>query len=162
MAQQFDMDGLLNGDIDAAEAMTYNEYAQVLEAENPETGELYTPEDLNVVSYEEVGVGMLQDAIWADGERLADDPEYTDIATRFVAASIQGWAFCRDDPEACRDIVVAAGSSLGNSHQLWQMNEVNQLIWPSAARHRHDRRGGVAAAPSRSPRARRTSRGRRC
>ena len=104
------MDGLLNGEIDAAEAMTYNEYAQVLEAENPETGELYTPDDLNVVSYEEEGVGMLQDAIWADGERLADDPAYKDIATRFVAASIQGWAYCRDDPEACRDIVVAAGS----------------------------------------------------
>ena len=131
VAQQFNMDGLLNGEIDAAEAMTYNEYAQVLEAENPETGELYTPEDLNVVSYENENVGMLQDAIWADGERLANDPEYTDIATRFVAASIQGWAFCRDDPEACRDIVVAAGSSLGNSHQLWQMNAVNQLIWPS-------------------------------
>ena len=61
--------GLLSGDIDAAEAMTYNEYAQVLEAENPETGELYTPEDFNVISYEEVGVGMLQDAIWADGDR---------------------------------------------------------------------------------------------
>jgi NitT/TauT family transport system substrate-binding protein len=131
VAQQFNMDGLLNGEIDAAEAMTYNEYAQVLEAENPETGELYTPEDLNVVSYEAENVGMLQDAIWADGERLADDPEYTDIATRFLAASFQGWAFCRDDPEACRDIVVAAGSSLGDSHQLWQMNAVNQLIWPS-------------------------------
>ena len=60
--------GLLAGDIDAAEAMTYNEYAQVLEAVNPDTGELYTPDDLNVVSYEQAGVGMLQDAIWADGE----------------------------------------------------------------------------------------------
>ena len=37
------MNGLLAGDIDAAEAMTYNEYAQVLEAKNPATGELYTP-----------------------------------------------------------------------------------------------------------------------
>ena len=46
--QQFDMAALLAGDIDAAEAMTYNEYAQVLEAENPETGELYQPEDFNV------------------------------------------------------------------------------------------------------------------
>jgi NitT/TauT family transport system substrate-binding protein len=36
--QDFNMDGLLAGDIDAAEAMIYNEYAQVLEAENPETG----------------------------------------------------------------------------------------------------------------------------
>jgi NitT/TauT family transport system substrate-binding protein len=79
--QQFDMVGLLNGDIDAAEAMTYNEYAQVLEAVNPDTGELYTPDDFNVISYEDEGVGMLQDAIWADGSRL-DDPEYQDTAVR--------------------------------------------------------------------------------
>ena len=39
--QQFDMQALLKGDIDAAQAMDYNEYAQVLEAENPETGKLY-------------------------------------------------------------------------------------------------------------------------
>ena len=70
VAQNFDMVGLLDGSIDAAEAMTYNEYAQVLEADNPDTGELYTPDDLNVVSYEDDGVGMLQDAIWADAGRL--------------------------------------------------------------------------------------------
>ncbi len=131
VAQQFDMVALLEGDIDAAEAMTYNEYAQVLEAVNPDTGELYQPEDFNVISYEEVGVGMLQDAIWADGERLAGDEEYRDQAVRFVAASMQGWAYCRDNVEECRDIVVAQGSTLGASHQLWQMNEVNKLIWPS-------------------------------
>jgi NitT/TauT family transport system substrate-binding protein len=129
--QQFDMVGLLQGDIDAAEAMTYNEYAQVLEAVNPDTGELYQPEDLNVVSYEEAGVGMLQDAVWADAERLESDDAYRDIAVRFVTASLQGWAFCRDNVEACRDIVVAKGSQLGDSHQLWQMNEINKLIWPA-------------------------------
>jgi NitT/TauT family transport system substrate-binding protein len=131
ISQSFDMVALLEGDIDAAEAMTYNEYAQVLEAVNPETGELYTPEDFNVISYEEVGVGMLQDAIWADAERLESDEEYRDIATRLVAASMQGWVYCRDNPEACADIVLAAGPTLGASHQLWQMNEVNKLIWPS-------------------------------
>ena len=26
---------------------------------------------------------------------------------------------------------MAKGSKLGKSHQLWQMNEVNKLIWPS-------------------------------
>jgi NitT/TauT family transport system substrate-binding protein len=129
--QQFDMLGLLSGDIDAAEAMTYNEYAQVLEAVNPETNELYQPEDLNVVSYEEEGVGMLQDAIWADAEKLGSDDAYRDIAVRFVTASLQGWAYCRDNVEECRDIVVAKGSKLGNSHQLWQMNEINKLIWPA-------------------------------
>ncbi len=129
--QQFDMAGLLSGDIDAAEAMTYNEYAQVLEAKNPATGALYTADDFNVVSYEDEGVGMLQDAIWADGSRL-EDPAYVETATKFVAASIQGWAFCRDNVSACRDIVVSKGSKLGASHQLWQMNEINKLIWPAA------------------------------
>jgi NitT/TauT family transport system substrate-binding protein len=131
IGQQFDMVALLEGDIDAAEAMTYNEYAQVLEAENPDTGELYQPEDFNVISYEEIGVGMLQDAIWADAGRLESDADYQDQATRFVAASMQGWTYCRDNPAECRDIVVAAGSTLGASHQLWQTNEVNKLIWPS-------------------------------
>jgi NitT/TauT family transport system substrate-binding protein len=131
IAQNFDMIALLDGSIDAAEAMTYNEYAQVLEAVNPETGALYTPEDFNVISYEEAGVGMLQDAIWADAEKLASDAAYKDIATRFVAASMEGWVYCRDNPQACADIVLAAGPTLGASHQLWQANEVNKLIWPS-------------------------------
>jgi NitT/TauT family transport system substrate-binding protein len=128
--QNFDMVGLLDGSIDAAEAMTYNEYAQVLEAVNPETGELYTPDDLSVISYEEIGVGMLQDAIWADGARLGDEA-YVDVATRFVAASIEGWAYCRDNVEGCRDIVLDSSPILGASHQLWQMNEINKLIWPA-------------------------------
>jgi NitT/TauT family transport system substrate-binding protein len=131
VGQDFNMNALLDGSIDAAEAMTYNEYAQVLEAVNPDTGELYTPDDFNVISYEDVGVGMLQDSIWADGERLANDPEYQDIAVRLVAASIQGWAYCRDNVQECTDIVLAAGTTLGASHQLWQMNEINKLIWPA-------------------------------
>ena len=129
--QQFDMAALLAGDIDAAEAMTYNEYAQVLEAVNPDTGELYTADDLNVVSYEDEGVGMLQDAIWASGDRLSD-AAYRNTAVKFVAASLQGWAYCRDNVQGCADIVVSKGSMLGASHQLWQMNEVNKLIWPAA------------------------------
>ncbi len=68
--QAFDMNGFLAGDIDAAQAMTYNEYAQVLETENPDTGELYQPEDLNVINWNDVGTAMLQDAIWAQTDKL--------------------------------------------------------------------------------------------
>ena len=64
------MNAFLHGDIDAAQAMTYNEYAQLLETMNPDTGELYQPEDFNVISYEDTEGAMLQDAIWADTERL--------------------------------------------------------------------------------------------
>ena len=130
--QQFDMQALLSGEIDAAQAMSYNEYAQVLEATNPATGQLYKPEDFSVVDWNADGTAMLQDAIWASTDKLSD-PAYQDQTTRFVAASIQGWAYCRDNVESCRDIVVRAGSKLGASHQLWQVNEVNKLIWPSPA-----------------------------
>jgi NitT/TauT family transport system substrate-binding protein len=106
--QQFDMQALLNGEIDAAQAMSYNEYAQVLEATNPATGQLYQPSDFSVINWNDVGTAMLQDAIWANTERLAD-PAYQDTTTRFIAASLQGWAYCRDNVESCRDIVVRAG-----------------------------------------------------
>ena len=124
------MNAFLAGDIDAAQAMTYNEYAQVLETVNPETGELYTPEDLNVINWNDVGTAMLQDAIWATTERLSD-PDYEEQTVDFIKASIKGWAFVRDNPADAADIVAASGSELGQSHQLWMANEVNKLIWPS-------------------------------
>ena len=130
--QQFDMKGLLSREIDAAEAMTYNEYAQLLEAKNPDTGKLYQPGDFTVISYEDEGVGMLQDAIWASQERLADEA-YKATTQAFVTASLKGWIYCRDNAAECADIVTANGSKLGKSHQLWMMNEVNKLIWPSPA-----------------------------
>jgi NitT/TauT family transport system substrate-binding protein len=125
------MQALLKGDIDAAQAMTYNEYAQVLEAKNPETGELYKPEDFTAVDWNDEGTAMLQDAIWADTQKLENDTAYQDQTVKFLEASFRGWAHCRDNPEECRDMVVARGSKLGDSHQLWMMNEVNKLIWPS-------------------------------
>ena len=130
--QAFDMNGFLAGDIDAAQAMTYNEYAQVLETKNPKTGELYTPEDLNVIDWNDVGTAMLQDAIWAQTDKL-EDKAYADQTTKFIKASIKGWVYARDNPEEAAKIVTAAGSQLGESHQLWMTNEVNKLIWPSTA-----------------------------
>jgi NitT/TauT family transport system substrate-binding protein len=129
--QQFDMQALLKGDIDAAQAMIYNEYAQVLEAKNPKTGQLYKPADFNEIDWNTEGTAMLQDAIWANTDKLQSDKAYQDQTVKFLTASFKGWAFCRDNPEKCRDIVVAKGSKLGASHQLWQMNEINKLVWPS-------------------------------
>jgi NitT/TauT family transport system substrate-binding protein len=129
--QAFDMKGFLAGDIDAAQAMTYNEYAQVLETVNPATGKLFTADDLNVINWNDAGTAMLQDAIWADAGKLADDKGYQSETVKFIKASIKGWIYVRDNPQKAADIVTAAGSTLGTSHQLWMTNEVNKLIWPS-------------------------------
>ncbi|KZE41755.1 ABC transporter substrate-binding protein [Microbacterium sp. T32] len=134
--QDFSMNALLDKDVDAAQAMTYNELAQLLETVDPATGKLYTMDDINVISYEDTAGAMLQDAIWADTKRLADDPAYADAATRFLKAVIKGWVFARDNPTEAADITYKAATApgvsafpVGPTHQLWQMNEVNKLIW---------------------------------
>jgi len=129
--QAFDMNGFLAGDIDAAQAMTYNEYAQVLETVNPKTGKLFQPSDLNVINWNDEGTAMLQDAIWANADKLASDKTYAANTEKFIKASIEGWIYARDNPDKAAAIVTAAGSTLGTSHQLWMTNEVNKLIWPS-------------------------------
>ena len=130
VVQDFNMALLLSKEIDVAEAMIYNEYAQVLEAKNPETGELNKPTDFNVINYNDVGTAMLQDALFARADWLAQDGN-EDIATRFLTASFQGWIYCRANPADCVQYTVNAGSTLGAGHQAWMMNEINPLVWPS-------------------------------
>ena len=136
--QDFSMNALLDRDVDAAQAMTYNEWAQILEVVNPDTGELYQPEDFDVISYEDTEGAMLQDAIWADTQRLEDDAAYADAAVRFLKAVTKGWIFARDNPEEAASIVYDIASNaeaafpVGPVHQQWMMNEVNKLIWTGA------------------------------
>ncbi len=134
VTQNFDMVAFLNRELDAAEAMTYNELAQVLESENPETGELYVLEDLNIIDFNEVGTAMLQDHIIARESWLAEETNGVSneqIATCFLRASFEGWMHCRDNPDECVGIVLDQGTILGEGHQHWMMNEINALIWPS-------------------------------
>jgi NitT/TauT family transport system substrate-binding protein len=130
VAQPFDMNLFLNREVDAAAAMTYNELAQVLEQENPDTGELYTLDDLNVLKMSDQGTGALEDGVFVRGDWIQDEANQ-DIATRFLKASFKGWIFCRDNPDDCLQIVLDNGPTLGEGHQNWQLNEINKLIWPN-------------------------------
>ncbi len=138
--QDFDMSELIaaydgceesdNDCVDVAEAMVYNEYAQLLEATNPDTGELFQPEDLNVLDYNEHGTAMLQDALWARESWLAEEGN-EDVAIRFLRASFRGWIYCRENPDDCVQYSLDQGSLWGAGHLAWMMNEVNSLVWPS-------------------------------
>jgi NitT/TauT family transport system substrate-binding protein len=128
--QGFDMSQLFNGDVDVAMAQIYNEYAQLFEIKNPETGELYTEDDFNAISIAEEGITQIHDSIVTREDYLSE-PGNEDIAQRFLKASFKGWIYCRDNPDDCVEIVLENGSALGESHQKWMMNEVNDLIWPA-------------------------------
>jgi NitT/TauT family transport system substrate-binding protein len=130
--QPFDMNLFLQKKIDAAAAMTYNELAQVLESKNPATGKLYTLADLNVfkMASPAVGTGMLEDNIFTT-EKYLNDPANKTTIVNFLKASFQGWIYCRDHVSDCTNIVLKNGTALGHGHQLWQMNEINKLVWPN-------------------------------
>src|SRR5256886_11576867 len=141
--QPFDMNLFLQRKIDAAAAMTYNELAQVLETKNPKTGKLYTLRDLNIfkMASPQVGTGMLEDNIFTT-EKYLNDPANKTTIVNFLKASFQGWIYCRDHVADCTNIVLKNGTALGHGHQLWQMNEINKLIWPNSS--------GIGHVPPRS------------
>jgi NitT/TauT family transport system substrate-binding protein len=130
--QPFDMNLLLERQVDAAAAMTYNELAQVLETINPATGELHQLDELNIIDFNAEGTAMLQDGVFVT-EAWLQDATNQDIASRFLRASFKGWMFCRDNVDKCVDYVLEQGPALPRGHQTWMMNEVNNLIWPSSA-----------------------------
>ena len=49
----------------------------------------------------------------------------------FVQGTLAGWIWCRDEPDACVEVVLDNAPTLGRSHQAWQLNEISALIWPS-------------------------------
>ena len=83
-----------------------------------------------VIDYNDLGVAMLQDALWADTNRL-EDADFRAQTVDFLAASMEGWIFCRDNPEQGLEIVLEQAPILGEGHQRWMINEINNLIWPS-------------------------------
>jgi NitT/TauT family transport system substrate-binding protein len=130
VAQPFDMELFLSRDIDAAAAMTYNELAQVLETKNPDTDQLHTLDELNVMKMSDLGTGALEDGVFVREDWIADEAN-EETAKKFLKASFRGWVYCRDNPDECVNIVLENGPTLGEGHQRWQMNEINKLIWPA-------------------------------
>lgn len=120
--QGFTMDQLLSSEIEAASAMTYNEYQIVLEQGISASG-------LNVIDMNKEGVAMLEDNLFANRDWLKANKE---TAAKFVRASLKGWRYAMDHPEEAVDMVmkqVEAGST-SREHQLKMMKEVAKLVLP--------------------------------
>ena len=123
--QPFDMNLFLKHQVDSASAMTYNELAQVLESG-------VKASQINVIKMQDAGTGMLEDGMFATASWLKS-PANQAIATKVIGATLAGWIYCRDHQAACVGFTLKAGPTLPKGHQTWMMNQINELIWPSAS-----------------------------
>ena len=121
LKQGFNVDPLLQKQADCISTMTYNEYWQVIDAG-------IKPEDLIVFKYEDQGVATLEDGLYVTEANLKD-PAFVDKMARFVAASMKGWAWARENPAEAAAIVLendTTGAQTEN-HQVRMMGEINKL-----------------------------------
>ncbi len=121
LKQGFNVDPLLQKQADCVSTMTYNEYWQVIDAG-------IAPKDLVVFKYEEQGVSTMEDGLYVLEGKLKD-PKFVDKMARFVKASMKGWAFARQNPDAAADIVLENDASGAQTvkHQRRMMREINKL-----------------------------------
>jgi NitT/TauT family transport system substrate-binding protein len=118
--QNFDMNQLLNKEIDLASAMIYNEYWLPIEAG-------YTEDDFVVFDMEQEGVAMLQDALFVKREYL-DANE--DLLVRFMKATIKGWQYAIDNPQEAVEIMALDFTQEDDSaknHQIRMAEETAKL-----------------------------------
>jgi len=121
LKQGFNVDPLLQKQADCISTMTYNEYWQVIDAGIP-------AEELVVFKYEDQEVATLEDGLYALEEDL-QDPAFVDKMARFVAASMKGWAYARENTEEAAQIVLDNDETGAQTekHQVRMMGEINKL-----------------------------------
>ena len=122
LQQSFDIQPMIQGQADCISVMTYNEYGQALDAG-------YGPENLTIFNYTELGNDLLEDGLYVMEDTL-DDPAKVDAYTRFVRASMKGWAYALENPEEAAQIVVDMDETGAAEldHQLYMVGEVSKLV----------------------------------
>ncbi len=118
--QGWSMDPFLEGELDVASAMIYNEYHVVLESG-------VRPEDLNIIDYADHGLDFPGDVLFTSRQMVEQHP---DLCIRMLRASLRGWQYAIDHPEEAADIVLKYDKSgvQTREHQLSMMNEITELV----------------------------------
>ena len=121
LKQGFNVDPLLQKQADCVSTMTYNEYWQIIDAGIP-------ADELVVFKYQDQGVATLEDGIYVLEDNLKD-PAFEDRMVRFVRASMRGWKWAEENPDAAADIVLENDMTGAQTqkHQRRMMGEIAKL-----------------------------------
>jgi len=120
VSQGFSMDPFINGELDVASAMIYNEYYVVLESG-------IKPEELSVIDYADYGLDFPGDTLFTSRELVEQNP---DLAIRMLRASLRGWQYAIENPAETVEIVLKYDETgmQTREHQLSMMNEISKLV----------------------------------
>lgn len=117
----FNVDPLLQKQVQCATTMTYNEYWQVIDAG-------LKPEELVVFKYEDEGISTLEDGLYVLEDKLNDEA-FAEKMVRFVRASMKGWKYAEENPDEAAEIVLEndATGAQTEKHQKRMMGEIAKL-----------------------------------
>lgn len=120
VSQGFSMEPFLEGELDVASAMIYNEYHVVLASG-------ISPGELNVIDYADYGLDFPGDVLFTSRQLIEEKPE---LVARMLRASLRGWQYAVEHPEEAVDIVLKYDASgvQTREHQLSMMNEIAKLV----------------------------------
>jgi NitT/TauT family transport system substrate-binding protein len=120
VSQGFSMDPFLDGSLDVASAMIYNEYHVVLESGVP-------AEDLNIIDYADYGLDFPGDVLFTSRRLAEESPE---LCMRMLRASLRGWEYAVEHPEEAVQIVLKYDESgiQTEAHQRSMMEEIAKLV----------------------------------
>lgn len=119
--QDFTMNQLISGQVDAAQAMTYNEYGLLLENGLKDS-------DLNVINMNDEGVAMMEDNLFVNNAWASKNKE---TVAKFLKASIKGWQTACNDPDAAGTSVYQKNKSVSLTHQKFMAEQVAKLVIPA-------------------------------
>lgn len=111
---------LISGEADCVTAMTYNEYWSILDSH-------LSPSDLMVVRLSDTGLGFLEDGLYATEEALAD-PARRDVLARFLKATVEGWAYAKDNVDEAMFVSMDRTSGLDPTHQRRMLETILRMI----------------------------------
>ena len=115
---------LIEGKVACAMAMSYNEYWHVLR------GGL-TPGELFIVRLSELGSGFLEDGLYVR-EASLDDPARRKALADFIAATVEGWRYARENPSEALTFTLLRDPALDADHQRSMLEAVLRLLGPGA------------------------------
>jgi NitT/TauT family transport system substrate-binding protein len=120
VAQGFSMESFINGELDVASAMIYNEYYAVLESG-------IKPEDITIINYADYGLDFPGDGLFTSAKIAQENP---DLCARMLRASLRGWQYAIENPEEATDIILKYDQSgvQTRGHQLSMMLEIIKLV----------------------------------